>query len=44
LPVHSLPLTGDLATVARNTMATVGQPDATLTLYAQPVQALESPG
>jgi hypothetical protein len=42
LPVHSFrSLIGDLATVTRNTMALVGQPDATFTLYPQltPVQA-----
>jgi transposase len=34
LPVHSFrSLLGDLATVTRNTMAMVGQPDATFTLY-----------
>ena len=42
LPVHSFrSLLGDLATVTRNTMAMVGQPDATFTHYPQlaPVQA-----
>lgn len=42
LPVHSFrSLIGDLATVTRNTMAMVGQPEATFTLYPQltPVQA-----
>jgi Transposase DDE domain len=42
LPVHSFrSLIGDLATVTRNTMAIVGQPDATFTIYPQltPVQA-----
>ena len=42
LPVHSFrSLIGDLATVTRNTMAMVGQADATFTLYPQltPVQA-----
>ena len=37
LPVHSLrSLLGDLATVTGNSMAMVGQPDATFTLYRQP--------
>jgi hypothetical protein len=42
LPVHSFrSLLGDLATVTRNTMAMVGQPDTTFVLYPQltPVQA-----
>ena len=42
LPVHSFrSLLGDLATVTQNTMAMVGQPDATFVLYPQltPVQA-----
>jgi hypothetical protein len=42
LPVHSFrSLLGDLATVTRNTMAMVGQPDATFVLYPKltPVQA-----
>lgn len=42
LPVHSFrSLLADLATVTRNTMAMVGQPEATFTLYPQltPVQA-----
>lgn len=42
LPVHSFrSLIGDLATVTRNTMAMVGQPEATFTLYPEltPVQA-----
>ena len=41
LPVHSFrSLLGDLATITRNTMAIVGQPDATFVLYPQltPVQ------
>jgi hypothetical protein len=42
LPVHSFrSLLGDLATVTRNTMAMVGQPDATFLLFPQftPLQA-----
>jgi transposase len=42
LPVHSFrSLLGDLATVTQNTMAMVGQPDATFVLYPQltPLQA-----
>jgi hypothetical protein len=41
LPVHSFrSLLGDLATVTRNTMAMVGEPDATFVIYPQftPVQ------
>jgi hypothetical protein len=42
LPVHSFrSLLGDLATVTQNTMAMVGQPDATFVLYPKltPIQA-----